>query len=116
MYSIQGTTIRLTRGDTLVIQISLKRGNSDYTPANGDVIRFYLGEKRMNAGRTAYLNEGAILTKEIDVNNMILRLDPEDTKELDFGTYVYDLEMTYSDGSVDTFIAGKDFIIEPEVA
>ena len=46
---------------------------------------------------------------------MTLRLDPEDTKELGFGTYVYDLEMTFADGRVDTFVEGKDFIISPEV-
>jgi len=115
MYSITGTTIKMTRGDTFIATISLKQGNSTYTPVAGDVIRFYLGYKRLTADRSAYATEGAIITKEVDISDMTLRLDPEDTKGLGFGTYVYDLEMTFADGRVDTFVEGKDFIISPEV-
>lgn len=115
MFSVTGTTIRITRGDSGTLQVDLKRGNNTYTPVNGDVIRFYLGYKRMNAGRTAYVNAGAIITKTVDINNMLLQFDPADTKNLEFGTYVYDMEMTFADGTVDTFIEGKDFIIAPEV-
>ena len=35
-----------------------------------------------------------ILQKDVDMDTMQLRLDPEDTKSLDFATYSYDLQLT----------------------
>jgi uncharacterized membrane protein YkoI len=46
---------------------------------------------------------------------MILELEPSDTKILDFGSYVYDIEITFKDGTVDTFITEANFKITPEV-
>ena len=39
----------------------------------------------------------------------------EDTKNLDFGTYVYDLQITFADGTVDTFISKSILKLEEEV-
>jgi uncharacterized membrane protein YkoI len=46
---------------------------------------------------------------------MILTIEPEDTQDLDFGTYVYDIQITLADGTVDTFIADAKFNIGVEV-
>jgi hypothetical protein len=46
---------------------------------------------------------------------MILELDPEDTKPLPFGSYTYDIEITFANGIVDTFICEARFILTPEV-
>ena len=35
---------------------------------------------------------------------MLLQLTPDDTKSLEFGTYVYDIQITYSNGDVNTFL------------
>ena len=42
MYKIEKNTIQLVRGDTLEAQINIKQGEDDYTPQQGDVIRFAL--------------------------------------------------------------------------
>lgn len=44
---------------------------------------------------------------------MILELEPSDTKTFDFGTYVYDIQITFSDGTVDTFITEASLKITP---
>ena len=45
----------------------------------------------------------------------MLHLEPNDTKTLDVGEYVYDIQLTTSDGDVDTFIAMAKLILTEEV-
>ena len=106
--SINGTTISLTRGDTLKLNIILERGDETYVPDPEDTIRFAL-KKRIGD------NEPLLILKGVPIDTLILKLDPEDTKELDYGTYKYDLELTTADGEVVTFIGPADFIITEEV-
>ena len=115
MYSIKGTTITLTRGDTFITNITLKRDGSTYTPVNGDRIRFAMKSPEMNARKTAWTDDTVLVEKAIPYNTMQLKLDPEDTKELDFGQYRYDIEITFANGDVDTFIENAVFILNPEV-
>lgn len=107
MYEIKGNNIRLTRGDSLYIQIALTKDGESYTPEEGDSIRF--------AMKKHYLDDSALITKSVPLDTMTLHLEPSDTKDLDFGKYVYDLEITFADGDVDTFINEAEFIIAPEV-
>lgn len=46
---------------------------------------------------------------------MLLVLEPEDTKTLPFGKYVYDIQITYADGKVDTFITKGRLRLTEEV-
>ena len=55
-----------------------------------------------------------ILDKDISINDCILHLEPQDTKRLKFGEYVYDIQITFANGDVNTFISGK-FKLKPEV-
>ena len=108
MLKIDGTTIRLTRGDTLRVSIALKdyEGN-DYTPLQGDVIRFALKKR--------YEDQRPLIHKIIDNETLMLVLEPNDTKDLPFGDYVYDIEITFNDGTVDTFISEALFTLAKEV-
>lgn len=106
MYNIYGTKIHLTRGDTLIANLEIKRDDETYIPAVGDSIRF--------AMKKDYKDEEPLIIKTIDNNEMVLRLDSSDTKSLEFGEYVYDIQITMEDGTVDTFISDV-FIVEPEV-
>lgn len=108
MLKIDGTTIRLTRGDTLKIAISLKDYEGhDYTPSQGDVIRFALKKR--------YEDSRPLIHKIIDNSDLMLVLEPSDTKDLSFGDYVYDIEITFNDGTVDTFICEAIFTLAKEV-
>ena len=107
MYNIQGTTITLTRGDSFYCHLDLKRNGQAYTPDDGDVIRFAL--------KKDYFDTNALISQTIPNDTLILCLLPADTKTLAFGTYVYDIEITFENGDVDTFINEAKFIIAPEV-
>ena len=107
-YSISGTMITLTRGDTFkaIITITDPEGNQ-YVPVEGDRIRF--------AMKVDYNDKLPLLVKDIPVGTMILTIDPEDTKNLDFGRYVYDIELTKATGEVDTFITKATIKLTEEV-
>ncbi len=114
MYSIDGTTIRLTRGDSLVVQLELTQDGEPYTPAEGDSIAFGLKSK-LNASKTAFVDAEPLVEKAILTDDMTLRLAPADTKDLPFGNYAYDIEVTLASGQVDTVINNARFILQPEV-
>lgn len=100
MYSIIGTDITLTRGDSFLAHVTPKQGDDTYELQEGDTIRF--------AMKKSYKDSEALIVKQIPIDTCLLELEPEDTKELPMGkTYVYDIELTYADGRVDTFISGK---------
>ncbi|MEE3309451.1 hypothetical protein [Sharpea azabuensis] len=108
MYTVNGTTITLTRGDTFraIITIYDAQGN-EYTPESEDVVRFAL--KRTVEDRTP------LILKTIDNETMLLEIEPNDTKQLSFGSYIYDIEITLEDGTVDTFIANAKLNLTVEV-
>ena len=115
MVKINGTTIIMTRGDTLVLQIEATQDGEPYVPEEGDSMRFAMKTSRMNAQRTDYQDQVPIVIKDIPMDTMVLRLESSDTKQLDFGEYVYDIQLTYADGTVDTFIAEARLKLSPEV-
>ena len=105
MYSVKKNKITLTRGDTFISNVIVKRKDEIYTPIEGDVIRFAVKHQTMTPDQTEYTDSEPLLVKEIPVDTLILRLDPEDTKGLGFDTYDSDVEITKEDGTVDTFIS-----------
>lgn len=107
--------VQLTRGDTLQLQVTIRQDGAEYTPQEGDVVRFALKHEKLNAKRTDYKDVEPCVVKDIPIATMILELKPEDTKDLEFGNYVYDLEITFSDGVVDTFIPSTRFKLTEEV-
>lgn len=114
MYTINDNNIELTRGDTLIVQVHIKDQDDDYIPANGDIVRFALKHNTMDNKRERYLDKEPLILKTIPNDTLLLRIDPEDTKDLSFGRYVYEIELTKANGIVDTFISGI-FTIAPEV-
>lgn len=102
MISVSNNAITMTRGDTLVLDLHLTKDDEEYVPKSGDYIRFAMSKK--------FLSESGyelILTKEIPTDSLQLQLDPEDTKDLAYGSYNYDIQLTDASGDVDTFILSK---------
>jgi len=90
-YNITGTTITLTRGDTFEALVSAtKRDGTQYIPVEGDVIRFAMKEN--------YDDPRPLLVKDIPIDTMMLTLEPQDTADLNFGKYVYDIQLTKANG------------------
>lgn len=105
---ITGSTIALTRGDTLQITLELKdiRGET-YEPAEGDKIRFLM--------KKDYASPTVLIEKDIPTDTLTFAIQPEDTKSLSFGAYVYDIQLTTGEGLVDTVIPRGVFRILEEV-
>lgn len=106
---VSGTTITATRGDTVKIQLELiDSEGAVYTPVESDVIRFAMKED--------YDDAEPLILKVIPNDTLILKLEPEDTKSLPQpSSYVYDLQITYANGDVDTFIDKAKFKLTEEV-
>ena len=107
MYKVSGTTITMTRGDTVRVDVKIKMDGEDYIPEEGDVIRF--------AAKKNYDDEQPCIVKTVPNDTMVLTLEPSDTKSLAFGYYKYDLQITFADGDVYTFVTKATLIIDKEV-
>lgn len=112
--NVNGTTITMTRGDTAVIQVSMTRDGASYTPVEGDTVRFAMRPAGLNSKGTEYKNP-VCLEKTIPNETMLLTIEPQDTAEFGFGEYVYDIQITFADGTVDTFITTATLMLTPEV-
>ena len=108
MKKVTNSTIIMTRGDTCRIKLVLTDSDgNEFVPNEGDVIRF--------AAKKKYSDSEASIFIIVPNDTLILEIKPEDTKNLDFGTYVYDLQITFADGTVDTFISKSILKLEEEV-
>ncbi len=117
MFKLDGTEISLIRGDTLCLRVrAIRKGTGEeYIPVEGDKIRFAMKHSDMLIGKTAFKDLNPLIVKDIPISTMLLKLDPIDTTNLKFGTYTYDIELTFANGEVDTIIPYSKFNILPEV-
>ena len=107
MVKLNGNAIILTRGDSMQIQLALSKGGNPFTPETDDVIKFSVSN--VPKGKCGYV---LLISKTINNNTLVLELLPEDTATMAYGTYIYDLEITYADGKVDTFLKGTITLTE----
>ena len=99
MYTISGTTVRQTRGDTFISEVEiLDNEGHAYEPKTGETVTYTL--------KKAYWDATPKITKAIDTETMLLQLDPADTATLPTGRYVYDIAIVMQGGVKDTFISG----------
>lgn len=106
MFSIDEKTnvIRLTRGDYAMFSISILTADGNpYELQDGDTVRFTV-KKNTKSSIPLIQKEGTVIE--------ILH---DDTKDLKYGTYTYDCELTHANGEPDTFIEPTEFELTPEV-
>ena len=108
MQKVSGTNIMLTKGDTFKATVTMtKSDGSSYTPSAEDEVRF--------AMKKNYTDQTPAVLKVIPNDSLLLKLDPADTKNLEVGKYVYDIQITYANGDVDTFIDRASITLTEEV-
>ena len=102
MVNINNKDIRITRGDSCIINLTIYDSAGDeYTPAPGDTIIFTV--------KSDINNDYKVIEKEF--NNSEITLLKSDTISLNFGTYFYDVRL--ENGSIfDTVLDSGNFIIE----
>lgn len=111
---LSGTTILMTRGDTLRLKVTIYQDDAIYEPQDKDTVRFAMRPAALNVSKTAFRND-VVVMKDIPIDTLVLELEPSDTKKLQFGTYMYDIQLTMADGTVDTFIHEATLKLLPEV-
>ena len=103
MFRLEGNTIRIIRGDTGILSLSI----DNYKIAPGDLVTFTV--KR-------YIEDiDHVIKKIIDQfedGKAKIILSEADTLNLEPGKYVYDIQVNLQDGRIDTVITPSQFIIE----
>ena len=107
MLVITDNEVRLTRGDNADIIVQIKDLNGDaYTLQEGDKLLFTM--------KRNCKTDVIVMQKDI-TSDQIISIEHNDTKDLDYGTYYFDVQCTLADGNVYTVIEPHSFIIEKEV-
>lgn len=102
----KSSDIQITRGDNACMQIDIRhQDGSPYERVDGDQLVFTV--------KKSYKSDYEYLEKSID--GLALILKPEDTKEMDYGSYWYDVELTTADGAVFTVVGPARFVVREEV-
>lgn len=109
--TIVGTNIAMVRGDTesLTVRIFDDAGtqlNFEF----GDTVYFTVRE--IIGDTTTIIQK--VITGFTD-GEAVVQIDPADTNDLFFKTYVYDIQWTKADGQVKTIVPASDFEILAEV-
>lgn len=106
MFSVQDNNIAMIRGDSGIFKIDVidVAGNAVALDDN-DVLTFTL--------RRATRSPTIVLQKTI--TDGTLPINPSDTQDMPFGSYVYDVELKRADGYTDTIIPPHEFLLLEEV-
>lgn len=107
---ITGTNINMVRGDSESITVSLQKDNGVVPFNQGDTVYFTV--KQSSSTEEKILQK--VIT-EFDEGNCIIEIAPNDTKDLEFISYVYDIQLTDYNGKVTTIIPCSKFAISEEV-
>ena len=104
MFLIEDTSIKITRGDSAEFDITVYDADGNiYELQEGDKVEFTVKENVY--AKTA-------LRQKTGTQGQI---KPGDTASLSYQNYVYDVQVTLADGTVDTIIPPSTFEILSEV-
>ena len=105
---LEDGTIEMTRGDTVDLDITITYTDDEgetheYDPSAGDIVTMTVKKSTKTAE--------ALISK----TGPHIIIEPEETEPLPYGKYVYDVQLTKEDGTVDTVITPTAFKILEEV-
>jgi len=105
----QSMAIQLTRGDnaTLNVTITNETSGEPYEISEKDIIEMTVRKKPCK--------DSDIMFHKKVVGNQSIIINPEDTTQMPYGDYVYDIQLTTEAGNVYTVIPPRTFRITPEV-
>lgn len=107
LYVLDDGTIKLTRGDTARIAITINNLlNQEYSIGKEDSLTLTIKKK---------VKDVEPLLQKIVKGTTLFHIKPEDTNNCSFGKYVYDVQLTLSNGDVYTIIEPSSFVILSEV-
>lgn len=102
-------TINLTRGDTAHMNLVLysdKNKKTKYVLQEGDIVKFSIKKTK---------DDDAPLVEKIFTSDKI-KIESSDTAQLQFGKYIYDVQVTFANGDINTVIKSSPFNVCGEVS
>ena len=121
MFKISGNNIYLTRGDSAAIELQVVNGDNPYDFSE-DEVKFSL-KKRLSDKQP--LIQKTFGNYDSETDKASITIEPEDTAGLDFGDYLYDIQLKHTEEpeqegddpvvTVDTIIVPSTFTIGAEV-
>jgi preprotein translocase subunit SecY len=108
---INGTDIFMTRGDseTFVVRLEDHETGDQISFIAGDVVKFTVKAST----QTATVLIAKVIT-EFEDGEARIHIEPADTNNLKYHTYVYDVQLN-KQGNITTVIKPSKFVIEEEV-
>lgn len=108
LYVNNAGVIRLTRGDTARLTVSVVNdiNGQPYEIASTDILYLTVRKK--------VKDPNYCFQKKL-IGSNLFHIEPEDTEELDFGNYVYDVQLTRENGDIYTVIEPTRFEVMTEV-
>lgn len=104
LYVDDDNNIKLTRGDTAVLTLTVKRGSDDYDYSD-DLTQFTVKRNTVT--------EEIVIQKTFTGTSIIIT--PDDTKNLFYEDLVYDVQLITPLNEVHTVIEPRNFILTQEV-
>lgn len=106
---VNNNIITVTKGDTINLELKIMAPDGFlYQPCEDDTIRFVM--------KKYYNDADPLIEKVIPFDDLTLRIEASETKVLEADiNYFYDVELTLSDGTVDTIIPSGILKIKKEV-
>ena len=105
MFKIEYGKIFITRGDSAAFDIQVRQPDKRtiYELSDGDVLTFTV---KASDTEIEYL---------LQKTGQIIHIDPVDTQKLAYGRYLYDVQLTFADGTINTIIPPTPFIVCNEI-
>lgn len=104
MFKAYENTIIITRGDSACFEIDVLSPEGEPVELDESTLVTFTVKKTVN-------DTDALITKY----GTSVTLLPEDTSTLAYGDYVYDVQLTYQDGNIETIITPSRFEVTGEV-
>ena len=100
--------MEIVRGDTGKAKLTYKFSGIPYEMEDGDVLTF--GVKKATS------DTACLIEKTYTENPFMLHLEPNDTKKLAYGEYVWDVQLVRANGDTYTGVKKKPFVVTEEVS
>lgn len=108
---VEGTNIRMIRGDTESICIGMRNTQGEIVPfEQGDTVYFTVKTSTSSSERIVQ----KVVTQFVDGVAFIV-LQPDDTRGLQARPYIYDIQVTRADGVVKTIVPPSRFCLVGDV-
>ena len=108
---VNGKKLKMVRGDSEAITVKLTNAAGELMPlVPGDTVYFTVKDSAYTEVKLLQ-----VVVTEFEEGVALITIRPEDTKQLPFREYVYDVQVTFENGAAKTVIPKSSFVVAEEV-